>query len=93
MLSDTSPEAEKVQIELIRRCSVAERIARMRSLTAIGTRMSRQAIAEANPKLDAREVDLRWMELHYGRELADEYRAFLQERALLQERRACSPRT
>jgi len=33
MLSDTSPEAEKVQIELLRKMSPAERVSLMRSLT------------------------------------------------------------
>ena len=77
MLSDTSPDAEQVQIDLIRRASIAERMARMRSLTATATRLSRQAIAEANPQLSPREVDLTWMELHYGKELADELREYL----------------
>ena len=80
MLSDTSPDAEKVQIELIRQASMAERIARMRSLTAMATKMSRQAIAEANPQFSSREVDLMWMELHYGKELAAEYRKHLGEK-------------
>ena len=77
MLSDTHPEAEKVQIELIRQASVAERIARMRSLTATATRSSRQAIAEANPRFSPQEVDLMWVELHYGKELASELRDYL----------------
>ena len=80
MLSDTSPEAEKVQIELIRRASVPERIARMRSLTATATRLSRQAIAEAHPAFSPREVDLMWVELHYGRQLAAELREYLAKR-------------
>ncbi len=77
MLSDTSPDAERVQIELIRRAGIAERIARMRSLTAVATKASRQAIAEANPQFSAREVDLMWVELHYGKQLATELREHL----------------
>jgi len=77
MLSDTTPEAEKVQIELLRKSSVAERLARMRSLTATATKLSRQAIGEANPEFSPQEVDLRWVELHYGKELASTLHEFL----------------
>ena len=77
MLSDTSPDAEKVQMELIRRASIAERITRMRSLTAMATRLSRRAIAQTNPELSRSHVDLMWVELHYGKELANGLREHL----------------
>jgi hypothetical protein len=77
MLSDTSPDAEAVLIKLIRQADVAERMARMRSLTALATRLSRRAIAETRPELSPREVDLMWVELHYGRRLAAELRRYL----------------
>ena len=77
MLWDTSPEAEKVQIELVRQASTAERIARMQSLSAMVIKLSRRAIARANPELSAREVDLLWVRLHYGKALADELRKYL----------------
>ena len=80
MLSDTHPEAEKVQIELIRKMSVAERIARMREWTRVTVHLSRDAIARANPGLDEREVDLLWVEHHYGRDLAARLRDYLEKR-------------
>lgn len=80
MLSDTSPEAEKVQIELLREAGVAGRIARMRSLTRMAAKLSRRAIARANPRFSSREVDLMWVELHYGKELAAGYRKDLSQR-------------
>ena len=48
MLSDTSPEAEKVQIELIRRMSVADRIAQVRSMTTLVIELSRRANASSS---------------------------------------------
>jgi hypothetical protein len=81
MLSDTHPEAEKVQIELIRKASIAERIAVMRSLTRMATRLSRQAIARAHPQASPTEVDLLWVELHYGKELSSQVREHLKRRA------------
>ncbi|MGA2060632.1 MAG: hypothetical protein ABSG67_09145 [Thermoguttaceae bacterium] len=77
MLSDTHPDAEKVQVELMRQASVADRVAIMRSLTNLSIRMSRQAIAEAHPEFNPREVALYWVELHYGKQLADELREYI----------------
>ena len=74
MISDTSPEAQKVQIELLRKATLAERFARMQSLTALAINLSRRAIAEANPTLTPRELDVKCVELYYGRQLAEELR-------------------
>lgn len=80
MLSDTSPDAERVQIELARRATAAEKIAQMRGLTDMAVRLSRRAIARANPHFSPREVNLMWVELHYGAQLADELRRHLDNR-------------
>ncbi|MGD0899944.1 MAG: hypothetical protein ABR915_19085 [Thermoguttaceae bacterium] len=87
MLSDTHPEAEKVRIELLRRMSVAERLARMRDWTAWLVHLSRQGIAKANPGLGQREIDLLWVEHHYGPDLAARLRNYLEKR------RSCSATT
>lgn len=80
MLSDTSPDAERVQIELLRRASVAERAACMHTMTAWTIELARRGIQRANPGLSDEEVGLRFVELHYGRQLADRVRACLKER-------------
>ena len=80
MLSDTHPEAERVQIELLRRMSVAQRIASMRSMTTMAIRLSRRAIAEAEPELTPEELDVRWVEVHYGSQLAAGFREYLSRR-------------
>jgi hypothetical protein len=80
MLSDTAPEAEKIQIELLRKASVAERFACTCSLTAAAISLSRRAIARANPHLSAREVDLKFVELHYGKQLATRLRRYVNRR-------------
>jgi hypothetical protein len=74
MLTDTTPDAERVLVELMRQASVTKRISITRSLTNLAVRMSRQAIAEAHPEYGPLEVKLYWMELHYGKPLADEFR-------------------
>jgi hypothetical protein len=80
MLTDTHPDAERVQIELLRKATGAQRIAKMRSLTSFVVGMSRQAAARANPGLTSREIDLLWVKLNYGQELAGRLRDYLEER-------------
>ena len=80
MLSDTSPEAEKVQIELLREAGFAGRFAKMQSLTATTIGLSRRAIAEANPKLSPVELDVKCVELFYGKKLAREFQLHLTAR-------------
>ena len=55
MLSDTHPEAERVQLDLIRKMTVAERSARAAEWTRMVVNLSRQGLARANPDLDKRE--------------------------------------
>jgi len=71
MFSDTAAEAEQVQIELTRRMTTAQKIAQVRSLSALVIGLSRRAIARAHPHLSPQELDLKFVELHYGKELAD----------------------
>ena len=80
MLSDTSPEAEKVQIQLLREASLQERFALVCSLTATAVSLSRRAIARANPDLTPEEVGVKFVELHYGKELAASLREYLKNR-------------
>jgi hypothetical protein len=87
MLSDTHPEAERVQLELIRKMTVAERLARMRDWTRTLVHLSREGLARANPGLDEQELDLLWVEHHYGADLAARLRGYLAKR------RPCPPAT
>jgi hypothetical protein len=80
VLSDTSPEAEKVQIELLRKMSIAQRLGRMREWTRMLVHLSRQGLARANPDLDDRAIDLLWVEHQYGRDLAVRLREYLEKR-------------
>ncbi len=81
MLSDTHPDAERVQIELLRRKTPAERLAMARRLSDLVVRMSRQAIARQHPDWTPQQVNLAWMEISYGRELADQVRNYLDARS------------
>lgn len=78
--SDTSPEAERVQIELLRKASVARRFALARSLTEMTVSMSRRAIQRSRPDLTETELALHVVALYYGQPLADLLRADLLRR-------------
>lgn len=80
MLSDTSPEAERVQIELLRRASTAQRVARCRSLSTMTMELARRAIRRQHPDWDDREVQLHFVALHYGEDLASRVRSYLESR-------------
>jgi hypothetical protein len=81
MLSDTHPDAERVQLDLIRKMTIAERLARATEWTQMAVNFSRQGIAKAHPGLDNRELDLLWVEQQYGRDLSNRLRAYLEERS------------
>jgi hypothetical protein len=78
--SDTAPHAEKVQIELIRQSSVARRISIVRSLSQTTMYLSQRAIQRANPSLSEREVDLAFVELHYGKDLSERLRSYMERK-------------
>ena len=77
---DTAPQAEKVQIELIRESSVSRRISTLRSLSQTAMHLSRRAIRRANPSMSERDVDIAFVENHYGQDLAEELRLYLERR-------------
>lgn len=78
--TDTSAEAEAIQLELFRRMSAADRIAKMCNLSATLRRMAFDAIRRVHPELNEAEVRLKFIESTYGKELASEVRNHLQQR-------------
>jgi hypothetical protein len=82
--ADTSVEAERVQIDLIRAAPVSRRLHMAWSLSATVIGVAREALLRAQPDASPQEIDLRFVELHYGSDLAAALRAELirrQERA------------
>jgi hypothetical protein len=80
--SDTDPQAERVQIELIRESSVARRISTVRSLSQTAMYLSRRAIRRAAPFLTEREVDLAFVANHYGEKIAECLRSYMERKQL-----------
>ncbi|MCU0962416.1 MAG: hypothetical protein MUF48_20150 [Pirellulaceae bacterium] len=71
VLSDTTLDAERVQLNLLRNKSPSERLGLALSLSSEVIRASKLAISRAHPELTEREVGYLFIELHYGRALAE----------------------
>ncbi len=78
--NDTSADAETVQLELLRAMTPAQRFNLMASMTHDAIVHSKRAIQRANPDLIQRDLDLIFIEVHYGKTLADDVRKCLEER-------------
>ena len=79
--TDTTPEAEEVQLDLIRRMSPSERAGKALQMTARLIRECKSAIARNNPGLTPQEIGIAFIELNYGQELAEDVRRSLSDRA------------
>ena len=80
-VSDTRADAELVQLALLRRASVARRVALARSFSETTLALAWRAIRRAHPEASEHEVALLFVAFHYGQALADRLRAYLQARA------------
>ena len=78
--ADTTPDAERVQVDLFRRAPVARRLHLALSLSATIIGTARRALARSQPHASTRELDLRFVELHYGADVAACLRAELDRR-------------
>jgi hypothetical protein len=76
-LSDTDPEAERIQLELLRRAGPARRLQLALSLSRSVMSLSRGGIARSLEGASPEELGLRFVALHYGADLADALRAEL----------------
>jgi hypothetical protein len=79
-VTDTDPEAEHVQLELLRRSSPERRLLLALSLTDTVLHLSRRGIRMAMPDASEQDVGLRFVELHYGPHLAGEVRESIRAR-------------
>lgn len=78
--ADTTPDADRVQVDLLRAAPVARRLHLALQLSATVIGAARRALARAQPHASSRELDLRFVELHYGADVAAGLRADLDRR-------------
>ena len=77
---DTSPEMERIQIELIRKASPAKRFAIMQAWSELLIEANKQRIHKDHPDASEDEISLIFVTQHYGQELADRLRADMARR-------------
>ena len=75
--ADTTPEAEQVLINLLRKKSISEKLKSVLSLSALSFQLSKRIIKRANPEKSKIELDMIFLELHYGKAIADKVKYFL----------------
>jgi hypothetical protein len=79
--TDTSPEAEEAQLNLIRRMPPSERALKSLRMTTRLIRECKAAIARNNPQLSPQEIGIAFIELNYGQELATAVQRYLSDKA------------
>lgn len=77
--TDTSQEASDAQISALQSKSTSHRLALTLTLSETVAALSKRAIRRANPSFSEDELRCRFVELHYGKLLADNFRTYLQE--------------
>jgi hypothetical protein len=77
---DTSPEAERVQIELLRKASPIKKFGIVRSLSQSLIQASRRNIQQLHPDITEEELRLIFIEMHYGKEIANRMRSDVERR-------------
>ncbi|MEW5900332.1 MAG: hypothetical protein AB1715_02590 [Acidobacteriota bacterium] len=73
-LSDTPQKIQDLQIALLRKASVADRISRAFMLSEAMISLSRQGLKRRHPELSPEELDLLFIEYCYGTSLAQRIR-------------------
>lgn len=79
-MDDTHPKARRVQIELLRQLGPQQRLEKAIEFTDTVLRRAKTGIARVRPELSERERSLLFVEVHYGRELANRLRDYLARR-------------
>jgi len=77
---DTSPEMERVQIDMLRKMSIAERFAMMESWSQFIREVAKQGIQQDYPSASEEEVALMLVAHLYGQPLTERVRVELANR-------------
>ncbi|MCA9900612.1 MAG: hypothetical protein H6654_15900 [Ardenticatenaceae bacterium] len=78
-LTDTPPEVERMQIDLLRQAGQARRTQLMLSLSQSMFALSWHNLQKVFPHLSETEQKIKFVELLYGSELAHAFQQFLQQ--------------
>lgn len=78
--ADTNPEAERVQIELMRKAPITKRFALIEAWSGFLIEANKQGIRKNHPEANEEEIALIFVANNYGQALADKVRADLARR-------------
>lgn len=79
-IQDTDLDSEAKQIELIRKATVARRLKTLVSLSETTIHLSKRAISRANPEYNQLQIDLAFIALHYGNQVASSVKNMIGKR-------------
>lgn len=77
IIRDTTPEAESVLIQMLRKRPAPMRLGDAVSASNRVAEQCKNAIRRIHPQITEDEVKLRFIELNYGQEIAADVRAYL----------------
>ena len=80
--TDTTPQANAIQLDLWRNMSGQERIKKAMALSSRLRKMAFDAIRRQHPDWNDRQVQLKFIEVTYGDELASRVAEWLSERTI-----------
>lgn len=81
--SDTHPEIERMQIEMLRQLSLQERLERMNEWSKATRELAWRGLRRANPGASEQELGIIYVAIYYGQPLADRLREYLRNRGEL----------
>lgn len=76
---DTHSDAEKVLIALLRKASISKKLSQIRSLSQTTIQLSRRAISRANKNLNEEQVNLLFINYHYGKDLEKRVKKYIEK--------------
>jgi hypothetical protein len=77
---DTNVKSEQMLISLLREKSAAKKFAMIRSLSQSTIQLSKRAIARANEGIEDDQLNVLFIDLHYGKELAQKFKKHIDEK-------------
>ena len=78
---DTHPLVEDKYIELLKTLTPTERLKKTLEMTSWLMELSKKAILKANPTWSKQEIDLFFVKIHYGEDLAKRVQLYLEEKS------------
>ncbi len=80
---DTDPKVEKIFVSLLQKISFAKKFDQMQSFSSIIIKLSKRAIARANPNLSKQEKDILFVKYHYTDELAADLQKYFDQTEIM----------